>query len=145
MITPASPSSEAPAARHVIRLGKPWEDKVHFSLGVVHSGRTLHTAGVTARDEQGEVVGVDDIVAQTAQCFTNLGHILEAAGACWDDVIKFTLFTTDIERFHRETLALRAPFFRGKPAATLIEVARLIDRRMLVEIEAVVSLPEAQA
>lgn len=127
--------------RQVVKLGKPWEDTVHFSLGVVHAGRTLHTAGITARDARGDVVGAGDFRAQTLQCFMNLDGILQAAGARWEDVVKFTLFTTDIERFHHETLELRAPYFRGKPAATLIEVPRLIDPRMLVEIEAIVSLP----
>ena len=137
-------STHSRAERKVIRLGKPWEDSVHFSLGVVHAGRTLHTAGITARDDHGEVVGVGDVKAQTRQCFLNLGDILRAAGARWEDVVKFTLFTTDIERFHKETLELRAPYFRGNPAATLIEVPRLIDPRMLVEIEAIVSLPEME-
>ncbi len=129
-------------SRHVLVLGKPWEGTVRFSLGIVHSGRTLHTAGVTARDGHGQVVGEGDIRAQTAQCFRNLGDILDAAGARWEDVVKYTLYTTDIDRFHAETLELRAPYFVGKPAATLLEVSRLIDPRMLVEIEAVVHLPQ---
>lgn len=130
-------------SREVVRLGRPWEQQVRFSLGVVHSGRTLHTAGITARDADGNVVGEGDFCAQTAQCFEVLGQIIAAAGAGWGDVIKYTLFTTDIERFHHETLALRAPFFCGSPAATLVEVSRLIDPRMLVEIEAVVHVPGA--
>lgn len=137
--------SESTAERRVISLGKPWEDTVRFSLGVVHSGPTLYTAGITARDIHGDVVGEGDFRAQTAQCFSTLSDILAAAGARWEDVVKFTLFTTDIERFHRETLELRAPYFCGKPAATLVEVPRLIDPRMLVEIEAVVHLPKAGA
>lgn len=126
--------------RHVIRLGKPWEQTVRFSLGVVTTGRILHTAGVTARNAQGDVVGAGDMRAQTLQCFNNLGDILTAAGARWEEVVKFTIFTTDIERFHTETLALRAPFFCGSPAATLVQVSRLIDANMLVEIEAIVHL-----
>lgn len=132
-------------SREVIRLGKPWEQKMRFSLGVVTAGRTLHTAGVTARDPQGEVVGEGDIRAQTAQCFANLGDILAAAGARWEDVVKYTIFTTDIDRFYNETLALRAPYFVGSPAATLVEVSRLVDPRMLVEIEAVVHLGAGDA
>jgi len=128
-------------SRQVIRLGKPWEQTVRFSLGVVHAGRTLHTAGITARDTDGNVVGEGDFRTQTAQCFLNLGQILAAAGARWEDVIKYTLFTTDIQRFHAETLELRMPFFCGSPAATLVEVSRLIDPRMLIEIEAVVHVP----
>lgn len=130
-------------SRRVVEVGKPWEGSVKFSLGVVHSGQTLHTAGVTARDPAGNLVGEGDMREQTAQCFRNLDDILKAAGARWEDVVKYTLYTTDIERFHSETLALRAPYFVGKPAATLLEVSRLIDPRMLVEIEAVVHLPKA--
>lgn len=127
-------------SREVIRLGKPWEKTVRFSLGVTTAGRVLHTAGVTARDHNGLVVGAGDMRAQTVQCFNNLGDILAAAGARWDNVVKFTIFTTDIARFHTETLELRGPFFCGNPAATLVEVSRLIDPAMLVEIEAIVHL-----
>ncbi len=131
-------------SRLVLRLGKPWEDTVPFSLGVVHNGRTLHTAGITARDANGAVVGQGDIRAQTAQCFANLADILAAAGASWDDVVKYTIFTTDIGRFNQETRELRLPYFRARPAATLVEVPRLIDPHMLVEIEAVVHLNDGE-
>src|SRR5690606_25414725 len=83
--------------RKDLRLGKPLEDKIPFSLGVVSSGRFLHTAGITARDRDGEIVGVGDVAAQTRQCYENLGDILEAAGADWGDVIKYTTYTTDIQ------------------------------------------------
>lgn len=128
-------------SRQVITTGKPWEGTVLFSLGVVTTGRTLHTAGITARDPQGRLVGAGDVREQVAQCFRNLGDILAAAGAGFEDVVKYTIFTTDIDRFVRETLEVRAPFFGGKPAATLVEVSRLIDPDMLVEIEAIVHLP----
>ena len=131
--------------RTVIKLSKPWENNVHFSLGVVTRGALLHTAGITARDEQGNVVGAGDMRVQTRQCFQNLGDILCAAGARWEDVVKFTLFTTDIQRFHLETLELRAPYFVGKPGATLVEVSKLIHPDMLIEIEAIVQVPEAAA
>lgn len=131
--------------REVLRLGKPWEQTVRFSLGVVSTGRVLHTAGITARDPQGNLVGAGDMQAQTLQCFSNLGEILKAADADWEDVVKYTIFTTDIEGFHTKTLALRAPYFCGSPAATLVQVSGLIDKRMLVEIEAIVHLPEAPA
>lgn len=128
----------------ILNLGKPWEDTVLFSLGVVTSaGALLHTAGVTARDPSGALVGVGDIRRQTQQCFDNLDDILIAAGARFDDVVKYTIYTTDIEHFNTETRALRAPYFRGRPAATLVEVRRLIHPDMLVEIEAVVRVPEA--
>lgn len=128
-------------ARTVIEVGKPWEQTVFFSLGVAAGGRLLHTAGITARDAHGAVMGVGDIRAQTLQCFRNLGDILAAAGARWEDVVKYTLFTTDIVRFNADTRELRAPYFVARPAATLVEVSRLVDPRMLVEIEAIVALP----
>jgi enamine deaminase RidA (YjgF/YER057c/UK114 family) len=129
--------------REVVKVGKPWEEKALFSLGVVTSGRTLHTAGITARDREGALVGAGDMRMQVAQCFSNLGDILKAAGAGWHDVVKYTMFTTDIDRFTRETQDVRSPYFCGKPAATLVEVPRLIDPQMLIEIEAVVHLPGA--
>ncbi|MET0312194.1 MAG: RidA family protein [Burkholderiaceae bacterium] len=127
--------------RSVLELGKPWEKTVHFSLGVVLGGKILHTAGVTARDAEGRLVGEGDIRKQTQQCFDNLGDILAAAGTGFEHVAKYTIFTTDIQRFHLETMDVRAPYFAGKPAATLVEVSRLIHPGMLVEIEAVVHVP----
>ncbi len=129
-------------SRQVIKVGKPWEGTALFSLGVVTSGRTLHTAGVTARDPNGRLVGAGDLREQLAQCFRNLNDILAAAGATFEDVVKYTIFTTDIDRYMRESLEVRAPYFGAKPAATLVQVSRLVDPEMLVEIEAIVHLPE---
>jgi enamine deaminase RidA (YjgF/YER057c/UK114 family) len=128
--------------RKPLELGRGFEKKVFFSLGVVSSGRMLHTAGITARDADGEIVGVGDIRAQVAQCFANLKDILGAAGATFGDVVKYTIFTTDIDAFNEETRDVRSPFFVDRPACTLVQVSRLIDPRMMVEIEAVVCLGE---
>lgn len=111
-----------------------------FSLGVVASGRFLYTAGITSRDAHGNVVGPNDMRVQVAQCFANLQEVLEAAGASWGDVVKYTIFTTDIDAYNKDTLDIRVPFFVDRPAATLVEVRRLIHRDMVVEIEAVVCL-----
>jgi enamine deaminase RidA (YjgF/YER057c/UK114 family) len=127
-------------ARTVLTVGKHFETTVPFSLGVISSGRLLHTAGITARDANGNVVGDDDMRAQVAQCFANLADILEHAATSFDKVVKFTIFTTDIDRFNLNTRDIRFPYFSGRPAATLVEVRKLVDPRMLVEIEAVVCL-----
>jgi 2-iminobutanoate/2-iminopropanoate deaminase len=127
-------------ARTVLNLGKKFETTVPFSLGVISSGRMLHTAGITARDADGAVVGEGDMRAQVAQCFANLGDILAAAGTSFDKVVKFTIYTTDIDRFNNDTRDIRYPYFSGRPAATLVEVSKLVDPRMLVEIEAIVCL-----
>ena len=65
--------------RTVLTLGKHFETTVPFSLGVISAGRLLHTAGITARDASGTVVGEGDMRAQVAQCFANLGDILQNA------------------------------------------------------------------
>lgn len=128
-------------ARQPLKLGKPFEETVPFSLGVVSSGRFLHTAGITARDRFGKLVGAGDIVSQTQQCFNNLSDILEKAGATFDQVVKYTIYVTDIEHFDAATRNVRWPYFVDRPAATLIEVSRLIDPDMMVEIEAIVHMP----
>jgi enamine deaminase RidA (YjgF/YER057c/UK114 family) len=127
-------------ARTVLTLGKHFETTVPFSLGVISAGRLLHTAGITARDADGAVVGEGDMRVQVAQCFANLADILKHAETSFDKVVKFTIFTTDIDRFNRDTRDIRFPHFSGRPAATLVEVTRLVDPRMLVEIEAIVCL-----
>ena len=127
-------------ARQALQLGKHFETTVPFSLGVISSGRTLHTAGITARDANGEVVGAGDMRAQVSQCFANLADILKAAETSFERVVKFTIFTTDIDRFNSDTRDIRFPYFSGRPAATLVEVSKLVDPRMLVEIEAIVCL-----
>ncbi len=127
-------------SRTALELGKPFEKTVPFSLGVVSSGRMLHTAGITARDANGDVVGAGDMRAQVTQCFANLGDILEAAGGSFANVVKFTIFTTDIETFNAKTRDIRFPYFIDRPAATLVEVSKLVDPRMLVEIEAIACL-----
>lgn len=126
--------------RTALALGKAFEKTVAFSLGVISSGRILHTAGITARDADGEVVGDGDMRAQVTQCFANLTDILHAAGASFGNVVKFTIFTTDIDWFDRDTRDIRFPHFNGRPAATLVQVSKLVDPRMLVEIEAIVAL-----
>jgi enamine deaminase RidA (YjgF/YER057c/UK114 family) len=129
-------------SRQPLILGKPFEKQVPFSLGVVSSGRMLHTAGITARDANGDLVGAGDMRAQVEQCFSNLKDVLEAAGASFGDIVKYTLYTTDIGLFDSATRDIRHPYFVDRPASTLIEVSRLIDPGMLVEIEAIACLGE---
>jgi enamine deaminase RidA (YjgF/YER057c/UK114 family) len=126
-------------SRDPIEVGKPWERTIPFSLGVVTEGRLLHTAGITARDPDGALVGVGDMRAQIDQCFTNARDVLRAAGAGFEDVVKWTMYTTDIDAFSRAS-DLWHPHFVDRPASTLVEVRRLVHPDMLVEIEAVVIL-----
>ena len=129
-------------SKHSLHLGKNFEKSVFFSLGVVTSGKLLYTAGITARDADGAVVGKGDMRAQVRQCFANLDDIIKAAGGTWERVVKYTIYTTRIHEFNENTRDIRSAYFCDRPAATLIEVSKLIDPDMLVEIEAIVALDE---
>lgn len=127
-------------SRQVVEVDKPWPKTIPFSLGVIAEGRLLFTAGITARDPDGAVVGAGDVRKQMEQCFANLGDVLKAAGAGWGDVVKWTMYTTDIDAFSKHAEIYRRHFV-DRPASTLVEVSRLVDPQMMVEIEAVVRLP----
>jgi len=109
----------------------------------VRFGDMLFVSGLTAHDSKGKLVGGADAAAQTRQILSNLKLVLDAAGATMADVLKVTVFLTDIN--DRAAInPVRQEFFgAAKPASTLIEVSRLALPEMKVEIEAVVGLPKA--
>jgi 2-iminobutanoate/2-iminopropanoate deaminase len=121
--------------RTFITCNKPWEAVIPFSLGVKVSGSLVMTAGITARDANGAVVGQGDMRAQLEQCFKSAEEVLQAGGARWDQVVKLTIFVTDIEAF-KTMSEVRAPFMRHKPASSVIGVSALMHPDLMVEIEA---------
>lgn len=127
-------------SRQPIHIDKPWVKKSSFAQGVTVEGRLLFTAGITARDPDGNLVGAGDIRKQIETCFKNLGDVLQAAGADFGDVVKYTMYTTDIDAFHENADVYRAHFI-DHPASTLVEVRKLAHPEMTVEIEAIVRLP----
>lgn len=124
-----------------VTLNRPWEASALFSMGVVSSGTYLHTAGITSRDEHGKVFAPGDMRKQVEHVFGILGEILQAAGANWENVVKYTIFATDVKAYNDTTRDIRARYFVGRPAATAVEVRSLVHPDMVVEIEAVVCLP----
>ena len=107
-----------------------------FSQGI-KTGRFVFVAGQVAVDGQGRTVGVGDIGAQTRQALKNVGAVLEAGGATFDDVVKVTVFVTDLANL-QDLQAVRPEFFKQPyPASTLVKVAQLINPEWLVEIEAI--------
>jgi enamine deaminase RidA (YjgF/YER057c/UK114 family) len=131
-------------SREVIGSDKPWTKTIAFSLGVASDDKLLFTAGITARDPEGKVVGAGDMRAQIEQCFRNVGDVLRAAGADYGDVLKWTMYTTDIIAYGQHAEVWRR-YFVNKPASTLIEVSRFVVPEMMVEIEAVARVPKAPA
>jgi enamine deaminase RidA (YjgF/YER057c/UK114 family) len=102
----------------------------------VRTGDHVYVAGTTATNAEGTVVAPGDAYAQTVQALRNIAAALEKAGAKLEHVVRTRIFVTDISRW-QEIARAHGEFFGGiRPAATMVEVTRLIDPAMLVEIEA---------
>ncbi len=100
-------------------------------------GRVLHVSGHVSQDEDGATVGKGDMAAQTRQVLENIRRVLAHAGGTMDDVVKVTVFVTDVAEIATIHAVRREFFTEPYPASTLVQVARLIDADWLIEIEAV--------
>lgn len=102
--------------------------------------RLLFVSGLTARDENGDVVGVGDVAAQTRRILENLKRTVEAAGGTMGDVASVTVFVRDVDDFAGIHAVRREFFPEDPPASTMVEVSSLVDERCLIEINAIAAL-----
>jgi len=126
--------------REEIRVESLAEPMSHFT-DAVRAGGFLHVSGVIAVDGEGNLVGGDDVVAQTRQVLENMRAILEAGGCGFEDVVKVTIFLTDVDDRPLINPLRQEAFGSVRPASTLVEVSRLVLPEAKVEIECVALVP----
>jgi enamine deaminase RidA (YjgF/YER057c/UK114 family) len=127
------------SARRKVSSGAPWEAVVGYSRAVA-AGDHIWVTGCTSIVD-GEVVHEGDMYEQTKQAIANIRWALRELDADLADVVRTRIFVTDIERWEEAGRAHGESFGDTMPASSMVEVSRLIDPRMLVEVEAVAHKP----
>ncbi len=115
--------------------GTVWEQMVGYSR-VVRTGNVVHVSGTTALDETGNFVGFNDPYVQTMQILVNIERALSQVNATLAHVVRTRIYLADMDTWQEVARAHAEVFSQILPATTMVEVSRLIDSRMMVEMEA---------
>ncbi len=122
-----------------ISSGTPWESVVGYSRAVA-AGEYVFVSGCTSV-EDGKLVHEGDAYHQTVQAIANVASALGELGMTISDVVRTRIFVTDISRWEEYGRAHGETFGEVLPATSMVEICRLVDPRMLVEVEAVAYRP----
>jgi len=128
------------ATRREFRVAGQAEPMSHFT-DAVQAGDLLFVSGVVPVDGEGALVGGDDVVAQARAVFANMGEILASAGCTFTDVVKVTVFLTDVDDRPLINPVRQEVFGDARPASTLVEVSALVITGARIEVEAVALIP----
>ncbi|HEY9457242.1 MAG TPA: RidA family protein [Gaiella sp.] len=126
--------------REEIRVAGLAEPISHYT-DAVRAGDLLFVSGVVAVDTAGRLVGADDVIAQARQVFESMRTVLGAAGCTFADVVKVTIFLTDVDDRPLVNPVRQEVFGTTRPASTLVEVPRLAVEGAKIEVECVALLP----
>jgi enamine deaminase RidA (YjgF/YER057c/UK114 family) len=111
------------------------------SADAVEADGLLFVAGVLPADADGDLVGGDDVVAQAERVFDDMGLILEAGGCTFTDVVKVTVYLTDVAERPLVNPVRERVFGSARPASTLVEVTGLAVPGARIEVDAVAAIP----
>ena len=126
--------------REEIRVAGLAEPISHYT-DAVRAGDLLFVSGVVAVDTAGRLVGADDVIAQARQVFESMRTVLGAAGCTFADVVKVTIFLTDVDDRPLVNPVRQEVFGSTRPASTLVEVSGLAVQGAKIEVDAIAAVP----
>ena len=127
-------------ARRELRVAGQAEPISHFT-DAVEAGGFLFVSGIVPVDERRELVGGDDVVAQARYVFENMRAVLAAGGCTFADVVKVTVYLTDVADRPLVNPVRQEVFGETRPASTLVEIAALVIAGAKIEVECVALVP----